>query len=83
MKKIREWMDRLPETVTVTWREGLLIMLVCLFAGMIAGMLCSPRKNVMVGSYNGHFGTNPGCGDGTEEPDDADPGENNDEKERA
>ncbi|MCI8390867.1 MAG: hypothetical protein HFI35_09355 [Roseburia sp.] len=84
MKKVREWMDRLPETVTVTRREGMLAMLVCLLAGIIVGMICSPRKNVMMGSYNGHFGTNPDRDDGETESDEADPGEEyNSEKERA
>lgn len=84
MKKIREWMDRLPETVTVTWREGMLAMLVCLLAGIIVGMICSPRKNVMIGSHNGNYGTNPGQDDGEAESDEADLDEiYNSEEERA
>ena len=61
-----------------------LIGLVCLLAGSIVGMSCSPRKNVMMGSYNGHFGTNPDRDDGETESDEVDPGEEyNSEKERA
>lgn len=54
MKKITEWTKQFPETVTVTWREGVLVALVCLLAGIVAGMLCSPRRCTMIASHNGN-----------------------------
>lgn len=53
MKKIREFFSDLSGTVTLTRREGVLIVAVGALVGMIFGMLCSPRKHLTCGCGNG------------------------------
>lgn len=53
MKKIKEFWNTLPETVSVTKIDGILMLLIALLSGIIAGMLCSPRKNARYGCENG------------------------------
>ncbi len=43
----------LSDTKTMSKKEFLLIMAVCLLGGLIIGMFTSPRKNVSIGSHNG------------------------------
>lgn len=52
MKKIKEFWATLPETVTVTRLDGILIVTICALAGVIIGMLCSPRKVISIGCGN-------------------------------
>ncbi|GFI18581.1 MAG: hypothetical protein HFI43_03990 [Lachnospiraceae bacterium] len=47
----------LPETTSMSRREFLLTLAVCILGGMVFGMLFSPRKNMVIGSNNGN-----GCG---------------------
>ena len=53
MKKIKEFWATLPENITVTRLDGILIAAICTLAGVIVGMLCSPRKELTVGCGNG------------------------------
>ena len=52
MKKLKEMWSTSPETVTVTRLDGILIVTICALAGVIIGMLCSPRKMVSIGCGN-------------------------------
>lgn len=53
MKKLRELWATMPETVTVTRLDGILIVTISALVGAIIGMLCSPRKYVSIGCGNG------------------------------
>lgn len=53
MEKWKETLAKLSETVTVTKLDGILIVTIGTLAGMILGMLCSPRKNERYGCNNG------------------------------
>lgn len=63
MKKWKEAWLSLSETVTVTKLDGLLTVAVAALAGIIVGMLCSPRKNVKFGCNNGNHTENHFCED--------------------
>ena len=52
MKKLKELWKTMPETVTVTRLDGILIVTICALAGVIIGMLCSPRKVISIGCGN-------------------------------
>lgn len=43
----------LTEEKMMTKKEFLLITAVCVLAGLVTGMLISPRKHVTIGSHNG------------------------------
>ena len=43
----------LTETKTMTKKEWLLTLAVCILSGIVFGMLVSPRKQVTIGSHNG------------------------------
>ena len=43
----------LTEQKTMTKKEFLLIVAVCVLGGLVVGMLTSPRKQVTIGSHNG------------------------------
>ena len=43
----------LTETKTMTKKEWLLTLAVCILSGIVLGMLVSPRKQVTIGSHNG------------------------------
>lgn len=58
MKKLKESLATLSETMTITKRDGTLAILVAAFAGVIIGMLVSPRKNIKLGCGNGNATTN-------------------------
>ena len=54
MEKWKQTLEKLSETVTVTKLDGILIVTIGALAGMILGMLCSPRKNARYGCNNGN-----------------------------
>lgn len=54
MKKLKELWNSVPDPVSVTRLDGMLIILVSLLTGVIVGMLCSPRKNAKYGCGNGN-----------------------------
>lgn len=53
VSKLKTIWDSLGETTTVSKRELALGLSTCLLSGMVIGMLCSPRKNMTIGSHNG------------------------------
>lgn len=53
MKRLKEFFSDLSETITVTKLDGVLIVTIGTLAGVIIGMLCSPRKNLTCGCGNG------------------------------
>ena len=62
MQKWKERLETLTETVTITKLDGTLLLAICGLAGIIIGMLISPRKNAHYGCNNGsteinNFGT--------------------------
>ena len=44
----------LTEEKTISKKEWLLMLVVCVLGGIVLGMLFSPRKNVTIGSHNGN-----------------------------
>lgn len=72
MKKLKEFWSTLPENVTFTRLDGFLIIAISVLAGVIIGMLCSPRKSITAGCGNGPTTIN---NLGTEEEDDDQVGE--------
>ena len=44
----------LTEEKTMSKREWLLVLAVCVLGGIVFGMFFSPRKNVTIGSNNGN-----------------------------
>lgn len=53
MCKIKEFFSDMSEMITVSKMDGVLIVTVGVLAGVIVGMLCSPRKNSRFGCGNG------------------------------
>ncbi len=49
MKKVKEFWSALPETVTVTRLDGILIVTISALIGVIIGMLFSLRKYISIG----------------------------------
>lgn len=52
MKKLKEFFTGIPETLTLTGLEGILAITVGVLAGVVIGMLCSPRRSINLGSNN-------------------------------
>lgn len=53
----------LDEDICIKKRELLLLLSVCTLIGMVIGFVFSPRKNVVIGSYNSADHYNDGyCG---------------------
>ena len=51
-EKIQDCWKSLNRPIIVNQRELVLGVAACTLAGIVAGMLFSPRKNVTMGSYN-------------------------------
>ena len=63
-----EFQTSLEETTLMQKRQDFLTLTVCLLAGLVIGMLISPRKFTMIGNNNGNNnGNNEGNYDETEE----------------
>lgn len=57
--------ESLTETTSISKREFLLTIAVCILGGIVFGLLFSPRKNTMIGSNNGNnSGNNSGSNNG-------------------
>lgn len=57
--------ESLLEEKSMTKKEWLLTIAVVALAGIVFGMLASPRKNMTIGSHNGNnCGNNTGEGEG-------------------
>lgn len=57
----------LSDTTSMSKREFLLTLAVCILGGIVFGMFCSPRKSTVIGSNNGNNSGNGGCGGDEEE----------------
>ncbi len=44
----------LTEVKTMSKKEWLLMLAVCVLGGIVLGMLLSPRKSITIGSHNGN-----------------------------
>ena len=53
MEKWKKRFETLSETITITKLDGSLLLAICGLAGIIIGMLISPRKNAHYGCNNG------------------------------
>ena len=54
--------ETMEETVSVSKKEFWLIAAVCVLGGIVFGMLCSPKKSLVIGSNNGNNSGNYGNG---------------------
>ena len=73
-KKLEKIWNSLDRTILVNKRELVLGLTVCTLAGVVAGILLSPRKTVTIGSHNGNNNTGNSAGLTTsDEPEEASP----------
>ena len=73
-KKLEKIWNSLDRTILVNKRELVLGLTVCTLAGVLAGILLSPRKTVTIGSHNGNNNTGNSAGLTTsDEPEEASP----------
>mgnify|MGYP001068735878 CR=1 FL=1 len=61
-EKWQEFQVTLEEITTLSKREYLLTLSVCLLSGLVIGMLVSPKKRIMIGSHNGNNNGNGNTG---------------------
>ena len=52
--KLQKYWKSLDRNLVVNQRELLLGLTVCTLAGILTGILVSPRKTTTIGSYNGN-----------------------------
>ena len=69
MEKWESFKASLSEERTMSVREFLLTLAVCILGGIVFGMLFSPRKSTVIGSNNGNNSGNGngGCDDEEDE----------------
>ena len=73
-KKLEKFWNSLDRTILVNKRELVLGVAACTLAGVLAGILLSPRKTVTIGSHNGNNNTGNSAGLTTsDEPEEASP----------
>ena len=73
-KKLEKFWSSLDCTILVNKRELVLGVATCTLAGVLAGILLSPRKTVTIGSHNGNNNTGNSAGLTTsDEPEEASP----------
>lgn len=53
IEKMQEFWDSLDTETVVNKKVLFLELLVCVFAGVLAGIIISPKKRVMIGCCNG------------------------------
>lgn len=53
INKIKEFRESLNEDYIINKREYILTLIVCTLGGVLFGLLTSPRKYSVIGSYNG------------------------------
>ena len=61
-KKLEKFWSSLDCTILVNKRELVLGVAACTLAGVLAGILLSPRKTVTIGSHNGNNSTGNSAG---------------------
>lgn len=54
MKRLNSLIKEIPENVTLSRREFLLTIVVCVLGGIVFGVFCGPKKEVAIGSNNGN-----------------------------
>lgn len=59
--------ESLTETTSMSKREFLLTIAVCILGGIVFGLLFSPRKHTMIASNNGNNNGNGNTNAGTQE----------------
>lgn len=59
-EKVKKIWDSLDKVVRVNQRELVLGITAFTLAGLVTGMLCSPRKQVTIGSNNGSHNSDNG-----------------------
>ena len=69
--KIRAFWNSLDKRITVNKRELFLGMTCCTLAGILTGMLLSPKKTATIGSNNGNNNTGNSAGSAPAKDDDA------------
>ncbi len=52
--KWKEWTATLSEPQIMSKREFLLTIVASVLGGIVLGMLCSPKKSIVIGSNNGN-----------------------------
>ena len=69
IRKMKAFWTSLDETTVVSKRELFLEIVVCALAGIVLGMILTPKKTVTIGSNNSGNGCNCGnkTGDDTED----------------
>ena len=73
-KKLEIFWSSLECTILVNKRELVLGVAACTLAGVLAGILLSPRKTVTIGSHNGNNNTGNSAGlTASDEPEEASP----------
>lgn len=55
MPKLKSFWASLDESAIVNKRELVLGLSTCFLSGVVIGMLCSPRKQMTIGSHNGCY----------------------------
>lgn len=54
MKKLKEFWESLDDVATVSKRELFLELVSCVLAGLVLGMLFSPKQTKIIGCNNGN-----------------------------
>ncbi len=62
IKKMKSFWASLEGMTEISRRELFLEVLVCILAGIVVGMICTPKKTVTIGSNNSGNGCNNGYG---------------------
>ena len=55
LERIKELWDELDAEAVVNKKVLFLELLVCVLAGILLGIMVSPKKRVMIGCYNGDY----------------------------
>ena len=74
IRKMKAFWTSLDETTVVSKRELFLEIVVCALAGIVLGMILTPKKTVTIGSNNSGNGCNcgnSGCDDAQTEDEEA------------
>ena len=58
MKILKEMFSNLDEEKVVSKREMLLTVTTCTLAGILLGIIFSPKRKTMIGSHNGCYNSN-------------------------
>lgn len=57
-EKWNEFKESLTENVSMSRKEFLLVMAVCMLAGIVLGMVFAPKRTFQIGSNNGNNNCN-------------------------